>query len=110
MMLLVATVAAFLCACGGASEPSRDVPVPSDATPLVAKARLNAQERTGIAASRWRVTEVTAKEWSDTALGCPQPGQVYSQVVTPGYLIRLESSGRKLEYHTSREDVVLCGS
>ncbi|MDQ3328852.1 MAG: hypothetical protein M3506_10065, partial [Chloroflexota bacterium] len=32
------------------------------------------------------VVSITAQEWPDSALGCPEPGMMYQQVITPGYL------------------------
>lgn len=55
------------------------------------------------------VVRVEAVEWSDTSLGCPQPGMVYAQVITPGFRLVLEAEGQKYEYHTDGErTVVLC--
>lgn len=57
------------------------------------------------------VVEVQSQEWSDTSLGCPQPGMVYAQVITPGYRLVLEVKGERYEYHTDRgAHVVLCQS
>jgi len=47
-------------------------------------------------------------EWPDASLGCPQPGMMYAQVITPGYRIILSASGENYEYHTSLRGVVLC--
>ena len=40
--------------------------------------------------------------WSDTALGCPQPGYAYAQVVTPGFLVVLvyQDQDREYRYHS----------
>ncbi len=40
--------------------------------------------------------------WSDTALGCPQPGYAYAQVVTPGFLVVLvyRDQDREYRYHS----------
>ena len=46
--------------------------------------------------------------WPDTSLGCPQPGMMYAQVVTPGYRILLEHEGREYDYHAGRGRVLLC--
>jgi hypothetical protein len=54
------------------------------------------------------VVEVTAVTWPDPGLGCPEPGAVYPQVLTPGYRIRLEADGRRLEYHSGGGRVVFC--
>ena len=56
-----------------------------------------------------QVQQVEPREWPDSSLGCPRPGFMYSQVVTPGYLIVLQAGSRVLEYHSdARARVVLC--
>ena len=48
-------------------------------------------------------------EWSDSGLGCPRPGELYSQVMTPGWLIEVRSGGKTLEYHSDTDEkFVLC--
>jgi hypothetical protein len=56
-----------------------------------------------------RVQQVEAREWPDSALGCPKPGVMYAQVVTPGFLVIINGAGRELEYHAdSRGRIILC--
>ncbi|MPZ13270.1 MAG: hypothetical protein GEU73_02385 [Chloroflexi bacterium] len=43
------------------------------------------------------VEEVT---WSDSSLGCPEPGRMYVQVLTPGERITLAVDGSAYEYHS----------
>ena len=52
------------------------------------------------------IIESRAVDWPDTSLGCPQPGVAYAQVITPGYFVRLELSGREFEYHTDESTTV----
>ena len=50
-----------------------------------------------------------SRDWPDSALGCPQPGKFYAQVITPGYLVLIAGSGKVTEYHTDAiQRVVLC--
>ena len=53
-----------------------------------------------------------AKEWPDGALGCPQDGQVYPQVVTPGFLLIFTDAAQSVQYavHTGRSaaQMLLC--
>ena len=44
--------------------------------------------------------DVEAVQWSDTSLGCPQPGMMYAQVITPGYRMTLEVDGQEYIFHT----------
>jgi hypothetical protein len=56
------------------------------------------------------VERVEAVEWPDASLGCPQPGMMYAQVVTPGYLVELEAEGETITVHTDTgRQVVICG-
>lgn len=55
------------------------------------------------------LVSIEAQEWSDASLGCPQEGFMYAQVITPGYLIVLETGGVEYEYHTNQSDLaILC--
>ena len=55
------------------------------------------------------VIEAQPATWPDNSLGCPQAGLEYAQVLTPGFLIRLEAHGQVYEYHTDMENIVnLC--
>jgi hypothetical protein len=76
-----------------------------DAAMRDAAARLNLAS----GASDIHVQQVEAREWPDSSLGCPRQGVMYSQIVTPGYLIVISAAGKQLEYHAdSRGRVVLC--
>jgi hypothetical protein len=45
------------------------------------------------------VTSATLEVWSDSSLGCPQPGQSYAQVATDGSKIVLTANGKTYSYH-----------
>lgn len=53
------------------------------------------------------VQQVEPVEWSDSSLGCPQPGRAYLQVITPGYRIVLAAGGRHYTYHANMKDMVV---
>src|SRR4051794_15989821 len=51
--------------------------------------------------------EITLREqspvtWPNSAMGCPQPGRMYLQVLTPGYRLRLAHGEREYIVHTDR--------
>jgi hypothetical protein len=80
-----------------------------DEQQAVAAAMQDAATHLGVAASELSVQQVEAREWGDSSLGCPQPGNLYSQIVTPGFVIVINSRGKQLEYHSdTRARVVLC--
>ena len=49
-----------------------------------------------------QVVSVEAVEWSDSSLGCPQPGMMYLQVITPGYRVILEHDAQQYTVHTDQ--------
>ena len=75
---------------------------------LVAQAVADLARRLAIASDAIQVRMVEAAEWPDASLGCPQPGMMYAQVITPGYRIVLETAGKTYEYHSSHTHVVYC--
>jgi Ferritin-like domain len=56
-----------------------------------------------------QVVSIEPRNWPDSSLGCPQPDMLYAQVVTPGYLVVVDVSGERIEYHTDeRGTIVRC--
>lgn len=49
-----------------------------------------------------QILTVEAMEWSDSSLGCPQPGMMYMQVITPGYRVVLEYETKHYTVHTDQ--------
>jgi hypothetical protein len=72
--------------------------------PLVRQAREDLVQRLNVPIEDIELMQYEEVFWRDTSLGCPQPGMVYGQVITSGYLITLEAKGQRYEYHadTSR--------
>ncbi len=56
----------------------------------------------GCAPGEIEVVDVTPVTWPDSSLGCPVPGMMYLQVLTPGYRIRLLHGGQEYLMHTDR--------
>ena len=52
--------------------------------------------RSGIDRGNLQVRRMESAEWPDSGLGCPQPGQLYLQVITPGWLIEVQGGGKDL--------------
>lgn len=76
------------------------LPIPPDAREVVERAQSDLAQRLGVSTTDVVVTDLEAVEWPDASLGCPQPGMMYAQVVTPGYRIILEVGGESYEYHS----------
>jgi len=96
----------------GSCTPSPESTVgafPPEAADVVALARADLAQRLDVEREVIRVISVEDVTWSDASLGCPEPGETYAQVVTPGFRIVLEASRERVVYHTDREEtVVLC--
>lgn len=65
----------------------------------VAAARDDLARRLGIDGQSVTVLEARSVTWSAGHLGCPAPGMMYPQVLTPGVLIVLEADGLRHLYH-----------
>lgn len=81
----------------------------TDPQPLIEAALRDAAAHLSVSPADLHVDQVDARQWGDSSLGCPRPGLMYSQIVTPGYFIVISGAGKQLEYHTdARSEVVLC--
>jgi hypothetical protein len=89
----------------GDIEMTTSLPVPTDPglQNLIGKAKEDLAGRIAVTADEISLIEITEVEWSDSSLGCPQPGMSYLQVITPGYLIVLEANSQTYEYHSNRD-------
>lgn len=93
----------------GSQTPQTGPTIEPAATRLAEQARDDLAQWSGIAADQIAISSAQAVTWPDSSLGCPQPGMAYAQVLTPGYLIRLEAGGRVYEYHAGRNsDAFYC--
>jgi hypothetical protein len=82
----------------------------NDTPPALQAVLADAASRPGADRRDVQVGRMERREWSDSALGCPEPGRLYTPVMTPGWLIEVRSGGKAFEYHTdSGTSFVLCG-
>ncbi|MFQ6057682.1 MAG: hypothetical protein ACE5MB_02225 [Anaerolineae bacterium] len=83
--------------------------IPSEVESVVRLAREDLARRVGISPAEIAVVSVKEVMWRNSSLGCPQPGQMYLQVITPGYRVILRARDQEYEYHTDRgRRVILC--
>jgi hypothetical protein len=121
---LVAGMVLILAACGpaptedtspigtppGGATGRTEATVPAEAEDITNLVRQDLAERLKEAQGNITIVDVRAVDWPDTSLGCPQPGKMYVQVLTPGYQIVLRVGGREYTYHTGGNNFVLCDS
>ncbi len=92
-----------------ASSAGASVAIPPAAKAAVAAAKADLAQRLGVNEKEILVTSIEAVDWSDSSLGCPQPGMMYMQVITPGFRVMLQAQGQAYEYHTDQgRNAVLC--
>jgi hypothetical protein len=74
---------------------------------LLQDARADAAQRAGVSPDQVSVVSVEPVEWRDSSLGCPEPGKMYTQAITPGYRILLQAGGKSYEYHSDQSRRVI---
>jgi hypothetical protein len=65
--------------------------------PIVA----DAATRLGVDPSLVRIVAAEARTYGDGSLGCPRPGEMYTQAVVDGYQVIVEVNGTQLDYRGS---------
>jgi hypothetical protein len=89
---------------GDASPGATPQAVNGEAAVLAAIAR-----ELGVAPEAVSIVSLEPVAWPDSALGCPQPGEVYLDVITPGYRVVVDIDGQEYELHADeRGNVVRC--
>lgn len=61
----------------------------------------DAAARTGVAPAEVTVVSAESVTFPDGGLGCPEPGMLYTQVLTPGSHVVVEAGGREYDYRAS---------
>ena len=82
-----------------AAMPAPTDPADPNIDPNEASARDIAAAAIGVAAVAVTVVEIVPMDWNDSSLGCPQPGYLYAQVITPGYKATVEISSKTYFVH-----------
>ena len=57
-----------------------------------------AAERSGVARGDLEVIRAEQVTWSDGSLGCPEPGQMYTQALVDGYHVVIVAGDEELDY------------
>ena len=93
-------------------DPSRSIPrvslppasVDPTAVPgaIVAAVLADAAGRTGVAAAAISFVRAEATTWPSGALGCPEPGHMYTEALVPGYWLVVDAGGQRLDYRATQ--------
>jgi len=84
------------------AQPKPTVPAEFRELAVVEAAVKMVADRRNVALEDVSVVKVESVEWRNSCLGCAAPGQMCLTVITPGYLVVLESGGETYEIHTDR--------
>ena len=92
----------------GSSAPTPDgssEPGTSDGTALPASIIdpivADAAARLAVDPSTVKIVSAQARTFGDGSLGCPQPGEMYTQALVDGYQVIVEVNGTQLDYRGS---------
>ena len=76
---------------------------------LLQKLLSDLAEKTGRGVDRYEIVRAEAVVWSDGSLGCPQPGQMYTQALVEGYWVVIQVEGEAFDYRTNGDrSFILC--
>ncbi|MCG8432667.1 MAG: hypothetical protein MJA83_01385 [Gammaproteobacteria bacterium] len=79
---------------------------PHDDAVNMAKTEL--AEHLTVSESGIQLKQARAVEWPNTALGCPQKGMQYLDVIVPGYRVELVVDERSYRVHVGNGRAVVC--
>ena len=68
-------------------------------------------DEVGVGERGFILNSTESVQWPDASLGCPQEGQGYAQVITPGYKLVFDLAGTPYEVHSNVDgsQMVICG-
>ena len=84
-------------AASGAPSSSLDPTVAALVQPVVA----DAAARLGVDPAAVVLVSIDAVTWNDGSLGCPKPGEMYTQALVDGHRIVVEAAARTLDYRVT---------
>jgi hypothetical protein len=90
------------------SPEATEVTPPAHAEHVVLLAQEDLAQRLDMSPEDILMVSVQAVDWPDASLGCPEPGMMYAQVITPGFRVVLEAEGQMYRYHSGGGNTVLC--
>jgi len=111
-MLIFFLAASSGCAADDPAIQSKEVPMASPkavSEEMIAVAKADAAQRSGKSVAEITLVSAERVTWSNSAMGCPMPGRMYTQALVPGYRIVLSVGEQKFNYHAgSKGDPTFC--
>ena len=88
-------------------EVTNEIIIPEAAKSLVNLAKNDLAQRLSVDINNIITVRLDDVNFSDTSLGLSKPGEMYAQVITPGYIIVLEVNNKYYRYHTDKSSIVV---
>jgi hypothetical protein len=108
-LVLSAALVACMTANSQANDPGGGADPTGRLRAVTEAALVDASQRTGHPRTKLKLIAAAAVTWRNGALGCPQPGMLYTDALVPGYRVVIEAAGQRLDYHASaRGEPLLC--
>ena len=95
---------AVLCAGGALAQPGKPE------AEAAALAQRTLASSLSVAVDQITIARVLPAEWRDSSLGCPEPGMMYTQVLTRGFDVKLRHAEREHTVHVAGGRAVVCSS
>ena len=84
-------------------------PVSPSLQSLIEKAMNDLAKKLSIPIALIDITDAREVTWPDSSLGCPQPGMVYADMLTTGYLVILNTKDHEYQYHAGNNaEIFFC--
>lgn len=64
----------------------------------------DAADRASVDEGGVELTSIDQQDFPDTALGCPEEGRFYAQVITPGFRVLVSAAGVEYDYRVAESD------
>ena len=124
--ILLVLVGVAGCALPAANEPTRTREASATASPsgtpvdetddsageipeeLLGDILIDASERSGITPNDLEILTAEAASWNDGSLGCPEPGQMYTQALVDGFHVVIRAAEEELDYRVGNGGFRLC--
>ncbi|MEL7022808.1 MAG: hypothetical protein AAGL69_03610 [Pseudomonadota bacterium] len=90
------------------SNSGKIEPMNAQATDVARLAAEVLAQSLGITVDQITVDSVRPIDWRDSSIGCPQPGEAYGQVITPGHKIALRVDGQMHVVHEANGRAFVC--
>lgn len=114
VLVAAAALGALAAGCGGADDAAGPVeetaatsqessPPAANAVPdsVLDEITAAAAQQAGVAPGEVEIVRAEDVRWSSAALGCPEEGQMYTQVITDGYWVIVRAGDEELDYRTA---------